>query len=375
MILTLQKKTKIIFCLPSLAGGGAERIVIQYMNALDKTHYDAELCTALEDGPLRPLVNTDIPITILGSWRISTCIPRLWWHLRRHRADIVVSTVTHMNFAALVCKLFLPHVKFIAREAIVPSFFFHKYPRFKKPLTWVFRFLYPRADILLSPSREIMDEFETTLKLGTSNCRLLYNPVDMPLIGEQKKQDVSPHVPAMGPRKMHFVCAGRLEPQKAFDRLLDMLGTLHAPYDWDLTMLGDGSMKETLCAQIAKHGLQDKVHMIGWHINPYAFYARADYFLISSRYEGMPNVALESLACGTPILSIRHNGGINGIAAKAGENAVRLFDTMDDFAAHLRTLIPPSDNASDKPSLLPPDFDKPRIMAQFQDMVAKLAAN
>ena len=368
-------KTKIIFCLPSLAGGGAERIVIQYMNALDTSRYDVTLCAVLEDGPLRPLVAADIPVTILGSWRISTCMPRLWWHLRQHHADIVVSTVTHMNFAALVCGLFLPRVRFIAREAIVPSFFFHKYPRFKLPLTCVFRFLYPRADILLSPSREIIDEFRTVLNLDTANCRLLYNPVDTAVVSELKKQNVLPSPSAATPRKMHFVCSGRLEPQKAFDRLLDMLGTLDVPYDWDLTMLGDGGQKEMLSALIQKYGLEDKVHMAGWHINPYAFYARADFFLISSRYEGMPNVALESLACGTPILSIRHNGGINDIAAKAGAGAVRLFDTMDDFAAHLRVLSLPPETVADKPSLLPPDFDKPRIMAQFQNMVREVSAN
>ena len=77
-----------------------------------------------------------------------------------------------------------------------------------------------------------------------------------------------------------------------------------------LTILGDGADKLLLECRIASLNLGDRVELRGFDPNPWAYYAGADAFLLPSRWEGMPNAALEALACGTPVIAMSHAGAV-----------------------------------------------------------------
>jgi glycosyltransferase involved in cell wall biosynthesis len=80
-----------------------------------------------------------------------------------------------------------------------------------------------------------------------------------------------------------------------------------------LTVLGEGPELEPLRARARQRGLDERVHFVGFQANPYAFFARADALVLSSAYEGLPNVVLEALACGTPIVALPSPGGLREI--------------------------------------------------------------
>lgn len=355
--------------MPTLTGGGAERILIKYMNALDEKKFKVLYCSLLGHGPLESLIHQNIEVTSLRARRVSTSLPRLYMYLRQHKPDVVISTVTHANFACLALALFFPSTKFIAREAIVPSFFFNKYKIFKLPLILTFKILYGlAANIVISPSKEIIEEFKNDLNMSCKNFRLLYNPVDTEKIsGLIESADINLMAEQTG-KLIRFVCSGRLEPQKGFDRMLRALGAAKLPYPWTLTILGEGRKRQDLESLVSQYNLEDKVSFIGWHLNPYQYYTTADYFLITSYYEGMPNVALESLACGTPIIAIEHPGGIFDIASKAGSERVTLAKDENEFSNLLQHLQIPI-KRSKKENLLPVDFYQDTIINQFKKLV------
>ena len=111
---------------------------------------------------------------------------------------------------------------------------------------------------------------------------------------------------------IYFVAAGRLTSVKGFDLMIEaiaMLNDLHIHLD----ILGEGILYNELKQQIQTCGVEDKVSLVGFQQNPYAWFSSADGFLLSSRYEAFPNVVLEALTCGTPVIAMPAPYGIKEI--------------------------------------------------------------
>lgn len=355
-----------IFTLPSFAAGGAERVLITLMNGLDRAHYEPELICLNSSGSLRSLVASDIPVLAPYNFmKVVYSLPFLWFTLLKKRPDIVVSTMAHMNFAVLLVTPFVPkRIKVIVREAITPSFLIdtHKEGKIVRVL---YRMLYPRADRVICPAQRIIDEFSTCVDINTDNFKLLYNPVNI------DKIRALPAIPA-NDKGVHFVCAGRLHPQKGFDRLIESLPFLNMNHAWHLTIMGEGEQHKELKELIAKHGLEDKVTLKGFTADPWPHIAGADCYLLPSRHEGLPNVALESLCVGTPVIAMREAGGITEIAGLTGPNPVTLCDTMADFIAAMET-VRPIEGTQPRASLLPETFHPDTVQKNFTTILDQAA--
>lgn len=361
--MTLSRK-RIVFVLPALMSGGAERVLITLMNGLDRAKFDPHFITVSPAGELRPLIAADIPFTSLDQKRVLTSIPRLIAALRRLDPDIVVSTMFHMNTACLLCRPFLPKAKFIIREAIVPSFFL-KTKRGTALIKTIYRLAYPWAHTIISPAQRIIDEFAQVIGLKVKNHALLYNPVDVdriraiPLaqqLNDERKSTV------------HFICAGRLVAQKGFDRLIEALPWLPADMQWKLTILGEGPDHAALQNKIDELGLGARVTLSGLSLHPWPQMAAADMFLLPSRWEGLPNVALESLGVGTPVIAMRDAGGIDEIAALCQKNSVQVVDTIQDFIEAMRA-VKPAPSLLHRPSLLPDLFTLQKTIERFTSIL------
>ncbi len=144
---------------------------------------------------------------------------------------------------------------------------------------------------------------------------------------------------------MRFVAAGRLSLQKGFDRLLEAMAAL--PVDSDCTILGEGPERTAREERISHHDLKGRVTLAGFIANPAPGIAGADAFVMPSRFEGMPNAALEALALGTPVMATLESGGIvevEGIVvAEAGTAFVAAMKAtkVDPVTAPRSSLLPP----------------------------------
>jgi glycosyltransferase involved in cell wall biosynthesis len=210
------------------------------------------------------------------------------------------------------------------------------------------------------------EELKAHYRVPQDRLMVLPNPVDESTIRVRAALDPDPAPPPRNGRL--FVAAGRMVPQKGFDRLIALwAGT---PSEDRLLLLGDGPDREALERQVAELGLAGRIRFLGYVANPWAWYARADAVVLPSRFEGMPNVALEALACGTPVIATPESGGVVELAALSGETSVRVAamgaELQAALAAVARTAGPRPAN-----SLLPSAYRAERVAcalsARFQE--------
>lgn len=362
---------KTLFVLPELEAGGAQRVLINLMNNVNRTKYDPEFLSVLSGGPLKDLIDPSIPVHTLNknpTPLIFPFLPALYKKIKELKPDIVIATMTHMNFAILMLKPFFPDTVFVVREAITPSFLFQKYKRTNWIIKKLYQILYQKANYILSPTQKIFDEFYYGLRLERHNFILLKNPVNVSKIRSSLEfENVTEEEKSI----VRFIACGRLGKQKGFDRLIKALKHFSSPYDWRLDILGEGAERPYLEDLIQINGLEDKVFLKGLVMPPYSDMARADCFVMPSRFEGLPNVVLESLACGTPVIATKESGGIKEIAKDCSEESVRVVDNMEDFITEMEK-VKPQLKTKASPSLLPKWYEQEKVFSQFDHILHTL---
>ncbi len=367
-----QEKIKAVFVLPAMTAGGAERVLITLANTLDNIEYTPTFVTVSDEGPMRPAIASNIPFHSLSSNRVSLSLPKLYFKLKELQPDIVISTMAHMNFIILILKPLFPKTRFIVREAITPSFIFNQHPRLAFLIKKAYQILYPLADRVISPAQIIIDEFKLDLGMSCKNHVLLHNPVDHDCIRAQEDEPLQQGEERHEGR-VHFIAAGRLHYQKGFDQLLNALSDMNPDYDWVLTILGEGPERQNLERLVKEKGLDGKIQLPGLSDNPWPHYAAADCFLMPSRWEGLPNVVLESLACGTPVIATKESGGIDEISRHASSGAVTVVAGMSNFINAMQKVRPKSSKVFG-PSLLPDNFSRENVRLQFSEILGSITS-
>lgn len=359
------KKKRVVFILPLLCAGGAERAIITLMNNLDTKKFIPEMIVLDEGGPLREWIRQDIPLHSLGGVRVSRAFFRLMRKMRELKPDVVVTTMAHSNFLLLLTRPFFPKTKYIVREAVVPSSILNDHPKTSFILKTLYRVLYPLASIVLSPSRDIIEEFK---KLGVpiKNHKVLFNQVDEAAIG--KALELASARPDHDPQTLRLICVGRLHYQKGYDRLLESLHKTPPQGEWELSILGEGGGKDNLERKIAEYGLKNRVFLKGNQNNPWSYIAQSDCLLLPSRWEGMPNVVLEALACGTPVIATKDANGVAEIRQHAQEGAIMIVGTVDEMVEYLPR-INKLEASGRRASLLPAPFKLNKIMQEFESLL------
>lgn len=364
----------ILFVLPTLDVGGAERVILTIANTIDRTRFSPSLAVMRGQGRLVDWKDASIPLCDMKS-DIGLCgFFRLMKLLRSARPDIVVSTLVYMNFLVLLLRPFSPNTIFVVREANMLTVLDKgtRYPAFvraayRAAMKTGYRVLYPRADLVISQARCIYDEFRDYLGLSMHNHAVLYNPVDVAKVRVNTDvSDLVRHDPAM----VHFVAAGRLERQKGFDRLIRALERAQFPFPWRLDIYGTGREHDSLQALIDQAGLGERVVLRGDSRDLWRVVAAADCFLMPSYWEGFPNVILETLTAGTKVISSHEAGGIAEVQTTVC-GAVTVVRSMDEFLARMADVRPDAVTQM-RPSLLSARYNKETIVREFEDLVGRL---
>ncbi len=166
------------------------------------------------------------------------------------------------------------------------------------------RRLYRRADDTVAVSKDLRRHHAQFFDLDPRTVRTIYNP--FPLGGIRAlAREPAPAVDALRP---FIVAAGRLAEIKGFPDLIHGFSLVRERGDARLVILGDGPDHEKLVQCAADHAVASDVHLPGFATNPYAYFGRSHCFVLSSRSEGLANVVIEAMACGTPIVSSRCGG-------------------------------------------------------------------
>jgi glycosyltransferase involved in cell wall biosynthesis len=307
-------KRRVLFLIPTLTGGGAERVVVTLLRHLDRERFDLALAVVdMRGAVFRDQVPADVEFIDLCCTRVRYALPRVMRLIRRTRPDVVLSTLGHLNLALAIVRPWLPGATlFIARETIVVS---QGVTEYRRPSwwAWAYRRFYGRFDRVICQSIDMRDDLVRHFGVDARRTLVINNPVDL----ERIRSMLAPGDPVPFDRggegpAVQLLGAGRLVHQKGFDLLIEAMA-LARRRDLRLTVLGEGPLLEPLIALAQSRGLGDRVRFIGFQANPYPYLAGADLFVLSSRYEGFPNIVLEALACGTPVVALPAPGGVREI--------------------------------------------------------------
>jgi len=353
---------RLTLILPSFAGGGAERVTLTLATSLSRTGVAVELGVLDSAGPLADLVPDGVAVTDLASPRLRNALRPLAGWLRRRRPHVVLSTFGYVNLALLALRpLLAADTRLVIREANTPSLSLAQGP-FPFLMGLGYRLLYPTADLVLCQHALMASDMIERFGVARERIAILPNPVDVDALrGHMPRREP-------GPGRC-FVAAGRLTRQKGFDRLIASFAESDAADR--LTVFGDGPDRTALEQIIVSQGLESRVCLGGFEAAPWSWYAGADAVLVPSRWEGLPNVALEALACGTPVIATPESGGIAEVAAGAPDGAVTVASWGRDFEDAMAA-VTPGRVENPRPSLLPTRYELGSVIGQFEALLAAL---
>jgi len=308
------RRRRVLFVVPSLRAGGAERVVLNLVNNLDRVRYEPVLAVGRAVGQYVDQLEPDVPVYELGAERSRAALPALVRVVRQTAPDSILSTAGLNWVTAIARPLFPRHPRVLLREGNSPSAYLEDLALTAPRTARVYRSLYPwvygRTDLVVCQSKFMKHDLETSLGVRTADVRVVPNPVDV----DQVLARASEACTLEARPGRHVVAVGRLARQKGVDVLLTAFAQLRRKLpDVQLWLLGDGEDRGALERLAEKLAVADAVHFEGVVANPFAVVARAEVFVSAARYEGVSNAVLEALVCGTPVVATACPSGIDEV--------------------------------------------------------------
>lgn len=302
---------KLLFLIHDLGYGGAEKVLVNLVNHLDRTQFDITVIALFGGGVNEQFLKPDIhfravwPRNIPGNskWMKLLSPAQLHRFVVKETYDVeiaylegpstrVISGCPDPN-TQLVCWL---HSQQKTCREIASSF------RTQKEAICC----YNRYDRIIAVSQEIKDTFGRLMPLRP-RIDVLYNTNEtdkiLQLAAEKPEEEFLPH------DGFRIVGVGRLVPVKGFDRLVRIQKKLlDEGYPVGVCLLGEGPEREALEHYAEKNGLRNKFVLMGYQTNPYKYVARCDLFVCTSYSEGFSTAATEALIVGTPVCTVEVSG-------------------------------------------------------------------
>ncbi|MCY2989948.1 MAG: glycosyltransferase family 4 protein [Planctomycetota bacterium] len=292
----------------------------------------------------------------------------LWWSLRATisrirrgpRPDCVLSYWAHPDGEAavrLARALGVPSVVMVGGSDVL---LLARDPRRQDCIRRVLK----QADAVIAVSRDLADKV-VALDVAPQRVHVLRRGVDGSVFSPGDRAAARQELGLPTDRRL-LLWVGRMVPVKGLDTLLAACDRLRQrTQDFQLCLVGDGPLRSTLAAEIQQRGLSEHVTFVGSvdHAQLSTWFQAADLTVLPSRSEGIPNVLLESLACGTPFVA----SAVGGVPEIAGHAAARLVppDCPDELATALEAVL------AQRPTV--DEADRPHTLQQFAARVAAFA--
>lgn len=375
----MDNQIKLLIVIPTLGGGGAERFVSIILRHLNPEEFEAHVALFDHSGRYLP----DIPDTVRihnlrkrSKWDYPRVAIRLGRILRRERPDIVYSFMWQANTLTMIAvALSGRKPKTILGVRTFPSLHFAR-ARFGRVHEYLVRTLYPRASVVLTNSEAAMEDMNAHYGVPRDRLRALYNPVDVSRVNELAREDV---IEPWYPRDRPVVlAAGSLAWQKDYPTLLRAFCEVRTRQEAALVILGEGALRAELESLVKELGLElgRDALLPGVANNPYKFMARASVFVLSSQVEGFPNVVLEAMACGKPVVATRCPSGPEEIITHEENGLLVGVGDASELAAAMERVLNDAELAArlgENASRRAADFDIRTVIPQYVTLFQALA--
>lgn len=298
------RNMRLALFLPSLHGGGAERVMKNLAENLANRGFSVDLVLAKAEGSYSKEISNNVRVVDLNADRVITSLPALVKYLRVAKPNAMLSALGHANIVAIwACSLARVSTRLVVSERTTLSVSVQNttYKR-SKFFPWLMKCFYPWADAIVAVSDGVADDLAQIIKLPRERITTIYNPVVTPELLRKAKEPID-H-PWFRPTEPPVILGvGRLTRAKNFQTLIKAFSLVRKERPARLMILGEGEDRHELTELSRKLGIDADIDIPGFVDNPYKFMANANVFVLSSRWEGLPGVLIQAMACGCPVIS------------------------------------------------------------------------
>jgi len=293
----------------SFTSGGAEKVVLTLLEKFQQKKTDLDLVIIEKENFYE--IPKDITSTYLtqfnslekGPLKIPSlffCAAKLKKHIEKNNIKIVQSHLIRATFISAFAKML--GSKHYAQAIVHSQMNFDHQPWplriFSK---WIFRKVHMKMDSIVSISDVMKNELDEYLGLKSHpNHIRIYNPHNLDEV--RKKAEEVPADFVFSPDKKYIVSVGRLTQLKRLGEVIQAFSKLENK-NTELIFVGNGDEEKRLKEMTSELGLENRIHFVGYQNNPYQYLSRADIYVSASETEGLPNTLIESMICGTPVVS------------------------------------------------------------------------
>jgi glycosyltransferase involved in cell wall biosynthesis len=290
--------------LPTLEGGGAEKVMVNLINGFCKRGYAVDVVLAQARGAYLTQLPPQARVVDLQATRVLYALKPLVKYLRSARPLAMMSAMDHCNVIALLAK----RIAGTATRTVISvhSNFTMNNAKSGSVLALLAKFwvrpFYHRADRIVAVSTGVAEDLCSSLSLPRQQVEVIHNPVVTPELYRLAAEPV--HHPWFASSGTPVILAvGRLNSAKGFDTLIRAFAMARQQQAVRLLILGEGEERSSLERLAEQLGVRQDLQLPGFVANPFAFMRACSLFVLSSRWEGFGNVLAEALACGASVIS------------------------------------------------------------------------
>ena len=287
-----------------MGGGGAERAMCKLAGGLVRHGFDVDLVLRRAEGHYLEELSGAVRVVDLDRDRVLSALPALVRYLRRERPVALLTSLNHVNvvgawarwIARVDTRLIVNEQNTLTLEG--PNSSRRRHRMMPRLAGW----FYPWADKIIAVSQGTADDLVDGIGIDRRRVGVIHNPVVTPELRAMAAEPLEhPWFDEAGDPVV--VAVGRFTRQKDFGNLIRAIELVRRDLPARLLILGDGVERAGLERLVGELGLRDAVSLPGWVTNPYPYMVRADAFVLSSRWEGLPSVLIEALYCGVPVVA------------------------------------------------------------------------
>lgn len=296
------QQNKILFYLPIISSGGAERVTINIIRELDKAKSKVYLLVNnLENEAYLDTIPKSVKLINMKRNSTLSSFYQVYRIIKDIKPDLVYSTLFRSSVLLDIILRFIPQKPFVLlRNPTSPKYIIEKgniHPFLKRMVD----IAYNRADLVLAQTPQMREELIQYNDVDSEKVEVLVNPVDKAAIQTAIEGEENP----FNQENINVVVAGRLHHDKGFDILIQSFKkVVEQDKRFHLSILGnDVGEGEMLYALRKDLGLESYIDFLGFQKNPYKFFNFCDLYVLSSRVEGLPNTVLENIYLKKPIVA------------------------------------------------------------------------
>ena len=342
-------KRNILFIMPAMLNGGAEKVLIDILKHFDNTKYNVSLLLECKEGPYINDIPDEVELIYLHKknlwierlyrymimlhckWLVYQILCRLplLWHLKGRHFDTIVSFMEGMavRMHSYISdkadrNISWVHIDFKKKHWSL-DFFSNEQEEYE---------CYHKMNKIIFVSQDAKDRFKEIFKFEDHKLEVVYNLIDCDEIRKLADSKI------VKKNKFTICMVGRLNQQKRYDRALEVARKLKgAGYNLEFWILGDGEQMAKLRDKVKEYDLEDYFLLKGFIKPPYPYMKQSDILLISSESEGFSLVACEAFCLGVPVVSTKTSGPTELI--KSSKAGLLVNENIDDIYMGLKYMI------------------------------------